>query len=222
MSEPALKQHSEHPSWHWRRRLRLLLLAALIAFLVVYCAIGFTAHRYGLEDRAAAADAIVILGAGVLPDGQPNTAMLRRVLHGAALYRAGYASWVICTGGITGESAVSEAAACAQLLRENGVPQGAILLEEHSRSTEENAIYATAMMRERGWQTALVTSDDYHLWRASLLFAAQGMRVLTSPAQVTTGPIPFPEYLTSVVREVTALLWQRFKDTLRLPITYVP
>lgn len=202
-----------------RRWLRRGLIALVVALLLLALGTAFTVHRYGLHDGAGQADVIVILGAGLEQDGQPTPAMIRRVAHGAALYAAGYAPWLICSGGFTVSVPLSEAAVCADLLAAEGVRRDVVLLEEGSLSTEENAIYTAALMRGQGWTTALITSDDYHLWRATLLFEAQGVTVLTSPSQATTGPISPLEYTWSVAREVAALFWQAFKETLGLPFT---
>jgi uncharacterized SAM-binding protein YcdF (DUF218 family) len=204
----------------WKRRwVRLVFLITALGLLL---GLGLAAQvrQYGLVDRAAPADVIVVLGAGLYPNGQPNPGMTRRAEHAAALYAAGYAPWVICSGGFTVGVPVSEAAACADLLVARGVPREVILLEENSLSTEENAIYTAALMRAHGWQTALVTSDDYHLWRTTLLFQAHGVALTTSPAQVTTGPIPPDQYLVSLGREVAALVWLTIKNALGLPFTH--
>jgi len=98
-----------------------------------------------------------------------------------------------------------------------------IRLDELSLSTEESAINTRLMMAQEGWQTALVTSDDYHLWRARRLFELHGVPLAgTSPAQATTGALHPLEYASSLSRETLAVLWQNFKDVLRLPFTHVP
>jgi uncharacterized SAM-binding protein YcdF (DUF218 family) len=82
-----------------------------------------------------------------------------------------------------------EAEWCAQVAQAHGVPAAAIVLEERSRSTEENAIEARKVMGAYALKTAVLVSDNYHLWRAEMLFRAQGISVFTSPAQVTGGPL---------------------------------
>ncbi len=205
--------------WRWARR---ILLGALVAGLGIGLTLAVTIAAYGAQDGAASADLIVVLGGGVHLDGRPTEAMERRALHAAALYAAGYAPAVVCSGGYTLEIPVSEASVCADLLVAGGVPRGAVWLEEQSRSTEENAIYTAQLMQAQGWRTALVTSDSYHLWRARLLFELHGVALAgTSPAQATTGPLNPLEYLASLGREVLALFWQGAKDLLGLPFTHV-
>lgn len=192
---------------------RFILLMVILGTLALGGVAGIIV-TYGDRDHARPADVIVVLGGGTV-----GTA--RRTLHAAALYHEGIAPAIICTGARVENEHISEAARCARTAMRAGVPQDAILLEEISRSTEENAIETTALMRAHGWQTAVVVSDDYHLWRAQLLFEAEGVTAWTSPAQITTGALPLREEVWSVLREVAAVAWYAGKTALGLPYTRV-
>jgi uncharacterized SAM-binding protein YcdF (DUF218 family) len=181
--------------------------------------IALIVDGYGRVDRAQPADVIVILGAGVQRDNTPGLAMRRRVSHAADLWRAGYAPIVICTGGKPGNRSRSEADACAELLiKEQGLPESAVILEDQSRSTEENAMFTRIIMRSHGWQSVIISSDNYHVFRARRLFANEGLTVYTSPA---TEQAPNGMYVTYLIREVAALQWQLVKEAFNLPVTYV-
>lgn len=199
-------------------RIRRLLLLAVVLWLWVTFVLAIVIDGYGRVDRAQAADVIVVLGAGLRRDNQPGLALTRRAAHAAALWQKGYAAVVICSGGNPGSRARSEAAACAELLQADGVPASAIIQEDQSRSTEENAIYTRALMTEMGWQTAIVVSDGFHLFRARRLFVNAGIPALTSPADVQPTAV---EYVIFVLREVAAFNWQLVKEALNLPVTYV-
>lgn len=171
----------------------------------------------GTEDRQSA-DVILILGAGLRADNQPHRALTRRAQHGAALYRAGLAPVVLCSGGYGLNRTRSEADACRELLEREGVPRSAILLEERSRSTEENALYSRELIEANGWDRVLLVSDGYHLLRARWIFASQGITPYYSGA-----PRPLRgEVVMGSVREVAAFYWLAFKTVLGLPYTYVP
>jgi uncharacterized SAM-binding protein YcdF (DUF218 family) len=174
---------------------------------------------YGRVDWAQPADVIIVLGAGVQRDNTAGTAMRRRVSHAADLWRAGYAPIIICSGGKPGYQTRSEADACAELLiKEQGLPETAVIQEDQSRSTEENAMYTHLLMQANGWQKAIVVSDGYHLFRAKRLFVNEGMTIYTSPA---TNEVPATEYIVYLLREVAALQWQIVKEALHLQVTYV-
>jgi uncharacterized SAM-binding protein YcdF (DUF218 family) len=200
-----------------RRLRRWLLIAAGIwlAFDVVLTLIVFV---YGLTDRAQPADVIIVLGAGLKPDLSPNDALIRRAEHAAELWKQQYAPMIICSGGYTQHYSRSEADGCAEVLRQQGVPADRIILEQRSRSTEENAAYSRELMIAHGWKTALVVSDGYHLLRTTWIFAQMGLNFTTSPAALP----PFFDLLRSLAREVVALHWQLFKTIFGLPYTYVP
>ncbi len=202
-----------------RTRFKRLILLALVLWLWLMFVIAMIVDGYGRVDRAQPADVIVVLGAGVQRDNTPGLAMRRRVSHAADLWRAGYAPIVICTGGKPGNRTRSEADACAELLiKEQGLPESAVLLEDQSRSTEENAMFTRILMQEHGWQSAIISSDNYHVFRARRLFANEGLTVYTSPA---TEQAPNNMYVTYLIREVAALQWQLVKEAFNLPVTYV-
>lgn len=179
------------------------LLAAALAGLVASIAV---IDAYGVVDRARPADAIVVLGSQVYPGGRPGPSLARRADHAATLYRLGYAGHVICTGGLTEPALKSEAQVACDRLAEAGVPREALLLEERSTSTEENAAFSAAIMRERGWDSAIVVSDGYHLLRAALMFGRAGVETYPSPAQVTAGPMNPLERIVREAREAGGLV----------------
>jgi uncharacterized SAM-binding protein YcdF (DUF218 family) len=176
-------------------------------------------EAYGQVDRAQAADVIIVLGAGLRRDNTPGPALTRRTLHGANLWKQGLAPVIICAGGKPGNRTRSEADACAELLRGQGIPDSAIILEERSRSTEENALYSRELMDARGWQTAILVSDPYHLFRANDIFSGAGIPVYTSP--VTEMRLNPSEYMVYMLREIVALHWLAVKQVFNIPITYV-
>lgn len=150
-----------------RRSLALRLLVALGLALVASAAFAFSLdRRTGPRAPVGAFDAIVVLGCRVNPGGVPSHALARRARHAARLYREGKAPLVIVTGGV-GDHGPSEASVAASILEEHGVPRRAILLEDTSTSTWENATHA----RERyGAGRVLVVTDAFHTLRAERIF----------------------------------------------------
>lgn len=100
-------------------------------------------------EDAPKADAIVLLGGGmgantnVYPNAEMYSEMwggADRVWHAARLWKAGKAPIVIPTGCGEKESSVP-------LLRDLGVPDEAIRVEDKARNTEENARFVEAMLK---------------------------------------------------------------------------
>ncbi len=112
-------------------------------------------------------DAIVVLGCRVARDGTPSIAMRRRVGYAVSLYREGRAPRIVMTGGQGEDEPLSEARAAAKLAEDQGVPPEAIVLEEESQSTEQNAEFAR---RALGQGEVLVVSDAYHVTRGARVF----------------------------------------------------
>lgn len=202
------------------RLFRRFVLIALLVWLVLCVVLAAIIHQTGTVNAAENADVIVVLGAGLTRDGRPNWALVRRSEHAAELWKAGYAATIICTGGVGLNQSRSEADACREVLMGVGIPQNAIVLEATSRSTEENALNTQAIMAENGWQTAIVVSDSYHVFRARHIFSTVGIDVVLSPVPMEAirnrG-----SYVYSMFRELIALHWQVFKEAFNLPVTYV-
>jgi uncharacterized SAM-binding protein YcdF (DUF218 family) len=148
----------------------LMALGVLVGFL----------DGYGQINRAQKADAIVVLGASVGPDGKAGKGLERRVLHAVRLYKKGWAPRIIMTGGV-GTYPPAEAEVAARLAMQKGVPRSAIVLENKSTSTWENAANAAAICKRHRWKSVLIVSDPFHLWRAQRNFQKCGMRAFTSP-----------------------------------------
>ncbi len=192
----------------------ILILIWLFACLLI----GGVVLVYAQQDQAQEADVIIVLGSGLRRDNRPGPALARRSRHAADLYAQGLASTVICTGGYTAGRTRSEAEGCREMLIENGVPEDAILIEDQSRSTEENALYSHEIMRENGFENAILVSDGFHLLRAQWIFSQVGVPVYPSPGDSPSTMT----LLISTAREVAALHWQAIKTILNLPFTYVP
>src|SRR5262249_57472345 len=86
-----------------------------------------------------------------------------RVEGGLGLYRDGSVPRVMLTGtGVGGDSA----AAMANVARAQGLPDDCLVLEERSRTTRENLLFAGPIVKAHGWhRLALVTSTS-HMGRA--------------------------------------------------------
>lgn len=121
------------------------------------------------------ADAIIVLGAALLDGGRPSRALIRRVEHGAGLFHAGQAPWLLVSGGVV-RHPPAEAEVMGALARARGVPAERIVIEDRSRRTLHNARYSLALMVERGWRHGLVVTDPWHLPRALMTFRRLGHR----------------------------------------------
>lgn len=150
------------------------------------------------------ADAIVLLGGATRGDTHMGTLAdlnrhADRLVHAAALYKAGKAPVVLVTGG-SPAGGRSEARQISDLLVVMGVPGRHILLENVSRNTRENAEFSAQILESRELRRILLVTSAYHMRRAQGLFERQGLTVIPAPTdyqQVVTDQV-VPGWLPSV------------------------
>jgi uncharacterized SAM-binding protein YcdF (DUF218 family) len=96
-----------------------------------------------------------------------------RLLTAVQLYHAGHIRHILLTGGagrLVG-TVEPEAPAVARLLRQLGVPDSVILIEDQSRNTRENALLSKALLDNRlPGAKCLLISSSWHLPRAVACF----------------------------------------------------
>lgn len=185
--------------------MKRIITYGLLLFVVGFLALCGAINLYGSLDQAAGADAIITLGARVLPDGSPSRDLASRTAHSVALFQAGYAPYLVCTGGFEGDRS-SAAAVSRNLAVQLGVPADRIFLAENSMSTQEDAAQVAQVMREHNWTTAIVVSHPLHLLRARILFARQGVVVLTSPTPLQPGEMALSARIYYTCREALGVI----------------
>ncbi|OGW25072.1 MAG: hypothetical protein A2X59_00310 [Nitrospirae bacterium GWC2_42_7] len=161
---------------------RFLKFMFLIA---VVCVIIFLLHGLILEkagkfiykkDELKPADVIVVLA------GE----QMERVEYGASLFKEGWARkdriimaggplvWKYSWAGIMKEHAVAL-----------GIPAKQILLEDTSRSTEEDAKFTKDILMKHGYKSMILITSPYHSKRASMIFGrimGKDIKIINAPA----------------------------------------
>lgn len=200
-------------------RRRVLVGVALmgILWLAICGGMAVLAMSVGDQNNAEQSDVIIVLGAGLRRDGRAGDALWRRSLVAAQAYQEGFAPNIVCTGGVSENQTRSEASACREILIGEGVPPDAIVLEDKSHSTEENALNTRAIMAERGWNTAVVVTDSFHILRAGWIFSAYGIEHTRYP--VPRNRVRIWWYGSSLAREIAAIHWFGFKRIFNIEAT---
>ncbi len=163
--------------WFVAGFLGLTALTAGTTILVL----GLAIAEHARSDERAPADAILVLGAAQY-NGWPTRAFRARLDHAAALFRQGYAPTIVLVGGKTDRDLESEAEAGARYLREQGIPDTALIVVPVGRNTWQSIEAAAQPLHERGVQRLLVVSDGFHLFRSKLMARSFGFQVVGSPA----------------------------------------
>ena len=157
------------------------------ALLVPILYLGFIAIRiwnYGNVDEREPADAIIVLGAAAWHNN-PSPVFLERIRHGIWLYENGYANYLIFTGGHGDGAEYSEAYVAMNYAIAAGVPAASILIEEHSRNTEDNFSYAMHLIEDHEISSIIVVSDPLHMYRAMRMIRDTGLEAFSSPTPTT-------------------------------------
>ncbi len=149
-----------------------ILLVPVACFVLAAAAIAVA----GLRDRLVPADAIVVLGNTVNPDGQPSPRLRARLDCALTAYRLKLAPLLIVTGGV-GKEGYDEAAVMAHYLVAHGVPAAAVLVDSAGNDTAASAANVARIAGERHLTSVLVASQYFHLPRASLALTRAGVPV---------------------------------------------
>lgn len=197
------------PPGQWAPASAALLVSAIALGAATTATIQtWVAVARGSDERhAGGADAIVVFGAEALPD-RPSRELQARLDHATALWRAGRAPVILCSGGIVGD--VSEAAVMARALRAAGVPASAIEVDD--RGTCTRATIAETMRLGAGrWDRVIAVSSPYHMRRIELEARRQGLAcTLSAPPDTPIMRHPRRRRLQSA-REVVAIWFYAFE-----------
>jgi uncharacterized SAM-binding protein YcdF (DUF218 family) len=202
-----------------------VLLSGYLSFLCVSYVIY--AFLYGRLAFAGDAQFVVVLGAGLKDGGQVPPLLASRLERGRSVYETLAAHSVadhsaadhgaadhsaadhgaagpvlIVSGGKGSDERVPEAEAMAEYLTSRGFPASRIVLEDRSRTTEENLVYSKAIMDQRrpGSRCVIVTSS-FHAFRAAIIARRLGI-----DGQVTGAPTAAYYWPGAMLREFAAVL----------------
>ena len=133
-----------------RKRILRSLVAVFVLLLVLAAvAVVFPQKFLCVDNGAASADVIVVLGGG----------SAERPERAAALFKDHAAPRIIVSG--RGDCEINR-----QLLIEDGVPARGIELETQSRTTRENAQLTVRLLREQKAGRVILVTSWYHSRRA--------------------------------------------------------
>ena len=166
--------------------LSLYLFAIPLVSQWLYAGLEDIPHLDPNKLESVDAEAIVVLTGWqneTTPEfGRPVSGFgaLSRVRYAAFLHQRTQLPVLVSGGNVYGDSSVSLASTMAFDLQ-SGFGIQAKWLEENSRTTLENAIYSSKILKAAGITRVLLVSNAYHMKRAVLLFESEGMDVVPAP-----------------------------------------
>lgn len=160
------------------RRTVLVVLGAGVALLLVVG--GLNAYVLLSQDGKTTSDiadvphaqAAIVLGAFVQPDGKMSSMLADRVSQGAALYRAGKVDSVLVSGD-HGRWTYDEPDTMRRALEAQGVSAKRIFTDHAGFDTWASMVRARTIFRIH---SAVIVTQDFHLPRALYLAEAAGLR----------------------------------------------
>jgi uncharacterized SAM-binding protein YcdF (DUF218 family) len=186
-----------------RRRGELLVVISAIGLLLLAVAPIGSAMTLVLEQRFPRPpklpdriDGILVLGGAVdtrisLAYGEAAfNSSIARVFAGVALARKHPEAKLALVGG-EGEFfpiGFAEARATQGFVLEEGIPATRIILEDRSRSTHENAIFAKELIRPGAGQNWVLVTSAFHMPRAVAAFRAVDWPVIPYPVDFKVDP----------------------------------
>jgi uncharacterized SAM-binding protein YcdF (DUF218 family) len=165
-----------------RRSWAALVRALVLALLGVWLASLAGVVAWEQRDNARHADAIVVLGAAQYV-GRPSPVLRARLDHALDLWRRGLAPRIILTGGVGDGDTTSEAAVGRRYVHQRGIPDSAILVEPHGRTTSASMQEVATLMGRANLREVILVSDPFHMLRLSILARRHGLVPYTSPTR---------------------------------------
>lgn len=147
----------------------ILIVVFLLVFIVTECVIVC----YGSKEPQAGAEYVLVLGAQV-KGKNPSYALQARLDVAYAYAKNNPDTIVIVSGGQGFGEDVTEAYAMSEYLKQKGLEEKRILLEDQSTSTYENIQFSKKLMRSPNASVVLVT-NDFHAYRGVGVAKKQGL-----------------------------------------------
>jgi uncharacterized SAM-binding protein YcdF (DUF218 family) len=187
-----------------RRRGELLVVLSAIGFLLLAVAPIGPAMMLVLEQRfprppklPERINGILVLGGAV--DARISLAYsetvfngsVARVLAGVTLARHHPEAKLALVGG-EGELfpvGFAESRATSGFVLEEGIPETRIIVEERSRSTHENAVFAKELIRPAPGENWILVTSAFHMPRAIAAFRAVDWPVIPYPVDFKVDPV---------------------------------
>ncbi|MEZ3437029.1 MAG: YdcF family protein [Lachnospiraceae bacterium] len=162
-----------------KKLLRCFLTVFLLGAITFFAVNGYVRITAGakitsvkeLETTREKADAVLVLGAQVKPDGSPCAMLKERLDTGIQIYQSGLTDRIIMSGD-HGRDDYDEVNAMKNYAMERGVPSEHIFMDHAGFSTYESMYRAKEIFQT---EDIIVVTQKYHLYRAVYDAEAMGL-----------------------------------------------
>lgn len=158
--------------------LRLLLVLAGLGVVVFFATLGavIVTTAQAREDHLLGkslqepVDVILVLGAGMDPDGIISFSSRRRVYAAVQMLEEGKAAYLMFTGAAgPAQARISMGGLMRDLAIEEGADPARLLAEGQSISTFQNLLFSYPVIEAHGFTRIALLTDSFHLPRAAAL-----------------------------------------------------
>nr|WP_246331276.1 YdcF family protein [Saccharopolyspora hordei] len=190
----------------WEPLVALVEAIGNVLFYVSFVFVCFLLYSfvYGKFPHRTEVDFIVVLGSGLLGSRVPPL-LASRLDRGLEVFEAqrakGRQPVLVTSGGQGPGEDLPEARAMADYLIDKGVPADQVLVEDQSRTTEQNLRFSKALMAQRKPDfRCVVVTNNFHVMRAARIARAEKVN-----GQVIGSPTARYYWPSATIREFVAI-----------------
>ena len=175
-----------------------------VAMYVAFCFFVYllASFLYRKVPGGLTADYVVVLGSGLIGTRVPPL-LASRLDKGIEVANAqNPPATIIPSGGQGPDEEISEAEGMARYLREQGIPEERIILEDRARNTRENLLFSQKLLPTPDTKI-LVTTNNYHVFRSAMLTRELGLNAHVVGSKTARYFVP-----SAFLREFAAVMKQ--------------
>jgi len=170
-----------------------IILAIALCILCLLFLLGFTelpwilSKPLRIKENTKEAPVIVVLYSGygrIIRNGLDKHS-LARIQKAVKLWKKGLASYILFSGGGADRKSGGSAGAKKMALEamKHSIPQAQIIIEQNSKDTRQNALNASHILKQKGWNEVILVTNDFHIKRAARLFEKKSIRIYPAPIE---------------------------------------
>lgn len=194
------------------KRLLMLLMSILLVLSVYALVIDRYVEEKGMKYIVAAsdvpkADAILVLGAYVTPNGTVSPMLNDRLTVGQELYQSGKAEKLIVSGD-HGRKDYDEVNAMKKFLMDRGISDHDIFMDHAGFSTYESLYRARDIFQTK---KIIIVTQEYHLMRAVFIARELGIEAYGVASDIHDyGPVMGQYKIREIAARNKDFLWAKF------------
>jgi len=179
----------------------IFVLFILMGVIIASIPLSFILYQ-GKHSTPKKSDVLIVLGCQLWGEN-PSPSLVYRLDKALEVYKEGLTDYIIVSGAQGPDEPMSEASAMKKYLIDKGVDPQIIILEENSFNTYQNIKFSKDIMDEKGFESAIIVTNDFHISRSLMIAKKLGINASGAPAGMPPARGLRERY---IIREIPALL----------------